>query len=92
MFGGDDSVILTTAANACNAGLGVGSPLPHIYVFDARAQLYEKHFCFEIRHKGLCSHYYIWTTQTLGMGTQLLLPFAAENLSLAVALEKAVAW
>ena len=64
----------------------------HIYVFDARAQLYEKHFCFEIRHKGLCSHYYIWTTQTLGMGTQLLLPFAAENLSLAVALEKAVAW
>ena len=56
IFGGS-SVILTTAASACNAGLGVGSPLPHIYVFDARAQLYEKHFCFEIRHKGFCSHY-----------------------------------
>ena len=56
------------------------------------AQLYEKHFCFVAKHKGFCSHYSIPTTQTLGMGAQLMLPFAAEILPLAMALEKAVAW
>ena len=43
------------------------------------AQLYEQHFCFEIRHKGFCSRYSIQTTQTLGVDTQLMLPFAASG-------------